>query len=205
MNGDRKAGRYWPLLIALASLSVIVVALSVWTLGGRDQPAPAFDYAGVGGDFTLESVDGPVSLRSLRGRVVIVFFGYTHCPDVCPAALANIAAALDILNDGERERVQALFVSVDPQRDTPQHLATYVRYFHRGIVGLSGSAQAVAAVARKYLVAYHKEETDAHGDYLMGHSSRIYLLDKEGRVVDLMSHETKPEDIAAGVRRCLEQ
>ncbi|MDX8412318.1 MAG: SCO family protein [Mariprofundaceae bacterium] len=175
-------------------------------LGCEQQEQPSGDEPVIGGDFTLDSASGPVSLHDFRGKAVLAYFGYTHCPDVCPTTLANVAATLDMLDEAERARVQSLFISVDPGRDTVKIVTDYARYFHPAMIGLSGEKKAVKAAAAKYQVFFSKffdQDSEADDDYKMTHADHLFLIDDQGSVVDMMSHNTKPEDIVAAVRRQL--
>ena len=116
-----------------------------------------------GGDFTLTSAAGPVALADLRGKVVLLYFGYTYCPDICPTALATAAAALGSLSEAEAARVAMLFISVDPARDSPAHLREYTAFFHPAIVGVTGSEAEVAAVAARYGVYFARQPAAAGG------------------------------------------
>jgi len=186
------------------SMIAIVIAASLTACNGRDDQSTG--GASLGGDFTLDAASGPVSLHDFRGRLVLAYFGYTHCPDVCPTTLANVGAALDMLDEAERVKVQGLFISVDPERDTVEVVTEYARYFHPGIIGLSGTKEEVKTVARDYQVYFNKffdQDSEADDDYKMAHADHLFLIDGNGAVVDMMSHHTKPEDIVAAVRRQL--
>lgn len=154
-------------------------------------------------DFALLSQSGPVSLSDYRGKVVLLFFGYTHCPDVCPAALNNVATALAQLGEQERANIQVLFVTVDPQRDTLEHLEEYLGFFQAGIIGLSGTPDQIHQAAKAYQVEYYKREVEGESDYEMLHTSRLFLINTDGKVSDIMSHQTASEDIAATLRQWL--
>jgi len=183
-------------------LLVVAVTAGVWSLLNAPDERPG-RAPGSGGEFTLMSASGPVSLHDFRGKVVLLFFGYTHCPDICPATLQHVGQALDLLNPAERERVRTLFVTVDPERDTPAHLAEYVRFFHDGIIGLGGPLADIRQVARQYGVEFFHENNDSGGDYQVVHTSYLFLLDASGSVVDRMSHRTSPQDIATALKRWL--
>jgi cytochrome oxidase Cu insertion factor (SCO1/SenC/PrrC family) len=128
----------------------------------------------------------------------LVYFGYSFCPDVCPTELGTMAAALDALGAAS-ERVVPLFISVDPQRDTPELLADYVSRFHPRMQGLTGTPEQVAEIARRYRVYYARAQRPDMTDYLMDHSSFIYLVGPDGRVRTLFRPEMRPEDIATAI------
>lgn len=159
---------------------------------------------GRGGDFTLNGPDGPLSLSDLRGKVVLMFFGYTSCPDVCPMSLARIDACFSALNDEERDRVRALFITLDPERDTPERLEKYTRYFDPNIIGLRDDTKAIDAVTRQYGIKYSKDEMPGSAlGYSISHPSDIFLLDAKGQLVEAIPHDAKPTHILARVRDLL--
>ncbi len=136
----------------------------------------------------------------------MVYFGFTFCPDVCPLALNKLALALDLLEPAEAERFQTVFITVDPERDTPEQLALYVgNYgFPRDLMGLTGSPEQISAVADAYRVHYKRiESRETTAPYLMEHTSVLYLMDAEGRFAGVFTHASTPEEIAEGLRRHL--
>jgi protein SCO1/2 len=160
--------------------------------------------APVGGEFELISAQGPVKLSDLRGKLVLLYFGYTACPDICPTNLAILALALRQLSSAELERVQVLFVSVDAERDTPERLADYGRYFHPSIMGLTGAPAGLAAVAKQYGAAYRRSDAaDSAMGYSIDHSAYSYLIDQSGRLVEVLDHATPAEEIISLLRRYL--
>ncbi len=153
----------------------------------------------IGGPFSLIDGDGrTVTDAAFRGRWMLVYFGYTHCPDACPTALQDMANALDQLGP-RRKEVAAVFITVDPQRDTPPVMKDYAAAFDAGIVPLTGSDEAVAAAAKAYRVYFAKHPTK-DGGYDMDHSSIIYVMDPRGRFVANFTHETSPDQIAAKLK-----
>jgi len=194
-----------PVTLVATALILGVVALGAgWYLGerfiGRDDP----QRPQIGGEFTLESADGPVSLSDFRGQVVPIYFGFAFCPDVCPTNLALIGGALRSLEPQELAKVQPIFITVDPERDTPERAAEYAEYFHPKMIGLTGSPEQIAAVARKYGVAYMKvEDPDSAMGYTVDHSSRTYLMDQDGELFTLIGHAAPSEEIAGAIREAL--
>lgn len=158
-------------------------------------------------DFTLPASTGQSArLSEYRGRVVLLFFGYTACPDVCPTTLADIKGALAQVGAGAQE-VTVLFITVDPARDTPTHLAEYLGYFHEvGYVGLSGSEAETAAIAYQYGAKFQREEgATATGGYTMAHTSRLFLINRQGEWAMTMNYGTPPDQLAANLRYWLAQ
>ncbi len=185
-------------LFAIAFL-VVLVGLGLFSLsraGGQGGLGP-------GGDFTLTSAQGPVATQSFRGRVVLVFFGYLGCPDVCPKALGAQGAAFRLLTPQERSRVAGLFISLDPERDTPAAVQECAQAFHPLIQGLTGPAPELADVARRYGVLFSRSGTDSAGRYAVDHTSDTFVLAPDGRLVARLAASTPPEAIAAELRHWL--
>ncbi|MCO6419389.1 SCO family protein [Siccirubricoccus sp. KC 17139] len=154
----------------------------------------------LGGSFSLVNQDGrAVTERDYAGRWMLVYFGYSYCPDVCPTELGAMTAALDQLGP-LAEQVVPVFVSVDPERDTPAHLADYVSRFHPRLQGLTGTPEQVAEAARRFRVYYAKVQRPDMTDYLMDHSSFVYLVGPDARVRSLFRPDTSPEAMAAAVQ-----
>ncbi|MEW5904427.1 MAG: SCO family protein [Pseudomonadota bacterium] len=150
----------------------------------------------------LHAPDGkPVSLADYRGKVVALFFGYTHCPDVCPTTLADMAQVMRLLGK-DAERVQVLFVTLDPERDQPALLAQYVPAFYPSFLGLYGDAQATAAAAQAFDIVYQKQPTKS-GSYTLDHSAGTYLIGPAGRPVLLSPFAQRPEYLAQDIRLLL--
>lgn len=156
-----------------------------------------------GGDFTLHSAEGPVDTATLRGKLVLVYFGYTYCPDICPTALASVAQALNSLTADEQARVRMVFVSVDPRRDTPARLKDYVAFFHPAIVGVTGSDAEIEAAAAKYGAFFTRHDTEDKTTYMVDHSAWIYIVAPDGRLVGRLEHGTSPDQTLADIRAWL--
>ena len=165
---------------------------------------PAIKKAPPGGDFTLQSIDGPVSLQDFRGKLVLLYFGYTSCPDVCPTSLSLVTQALNELSEDELEKVQSIFVSVDPKRDTPEALAQYVGYFHSSMIGVTGTELEVAEVAQLYGAQYYEVEMEGSAfGYSVNHSSVSYLITPEGTLRFIFPHATPASVIVEAIRHLL--
>jgi protein SCO1/2 len=176
-------------------------------LTGRDVPPPSSGGVQmpqgmqIGGPFALVDQDGrSVTQADFGGRLLVAYFGYTFCPDVCPTELGTIADAMDLLTPEQAARVVPVFFTVDPERDTPAQMKAYVANFHPKMVGLTGSVEQVAAAARSFRVYYAKVRRPEMSDYLMDHSSLIYLIGSDGRVRSLVRAPSSPADVAAAIR-----
>ncbi len=155
----------------------------------------------IGGPFSLVDASGKrVTDRDFRGKLMLVFFGYTHCPDVCPAELQNMAEVMDKLGP-DAGRVAPVFISVDPKRDTPEALAAYVGNFSPRIVALTGDEADVASAAKAYRVYFRRAGKDAKGDYAVDHSAFIYLMDGNGKYITHFSFNTAPEAMIAVIKK----
>jgi len=154
----------------------------------------------IGGPFTLQAADGhTVTDTDFRGRFMLVYFGYTTCPDVCPTELQAVSAALALLGE-KAARVTPVFITIDPERDTPGVIGDYTRLFDDRLVGLTGSADQIAAVAKRYRVYYARAESKTSPTYLMDHSSFLYLMGPDGAFRALIRPGSTPADIAALLR-----
>ena len=153
----------------------------------------------VGGPFTLTSHDGKtVTGKDFSGKYLLVYFGYTNCPDMCPTGLQSMSRALDQLKM-EADKVQPLFITVDPARDTVERLKEYDSSFHPKIIGLTGTAEQISAVAKEYQVYYQKGEGDE--EYEVEHSSQIYLVNPAGDLVTTFDEEVDPKLIVAALQK----
>lgn len=178
-------------LIFATLLAVCVSIFAVYQVNKIPDPAyPDFNI-----DFTLQSADGPYGLKDMSGKVGLVLFGYTHCPDVCPATLVNFGKALEALDASDREKVRAIFVSLDSKRDTVEIIDKYAKYFHPQIIGLGGSQEEVDAVAKLFYVGFQKDEPNEKGNYSMKHSTTLFIIRPDGQMGDMISHSTPPEKL----------
>jgi cytochrome oxidase Cu insertion factor (SCO1/SenC/PrrC family) len=158
----------------------------------------------IGGSFSLVDQDGrPVTQDTLKGKPTLIYFGFTYCPDVCPTSLLLMETAVEKLGPDAVKKVNLVFITVDPERDTPEVLKGYVTNFGPTFIGLTGTPEQVAEAARSFRVYYQKVPGKDGGPYLMDHSSIVYLLDRNARFVTHFTHEAKAEAITAGVERLL--
>ena len=193
-------------------LIFIAALLAALTSCGKTEAPPesgflATDITGVpwGRDFKLTDHNGKVrTLADFRGKVVALFFGYTHCPDVCPTTLSEFAMAIRELGE-EEKNVQVLFVTVDPERDTPELLAKYVPSFNPTFLGVSTDPVSLAELAKDFKVVYQKNTIPGRAGYLMDHSAGTYVFDSQGRLRLLIAYGTGPAAIAKDLRTLLLQ
>jgi protein SCO1/2 len=189
--------------LALAAIGVVLTA-EVLLIPATPPNVASSGTAAIGGPFTLTASDGrSISDDTFRGKWLLMFFGYTFCPDACPTALSSISVALEKLGP-DANRLQPLFVTVDPRRDTPLVLAEYLKSFDPRIIGLTGTQTQIDSVVKEYriYVAQQRSETDG-GDYLVSHSAYIYLMDPKGQFVNVIQGSEPGEEIAAWVRQQL--
>ena len=155
-------------------------------------------------DFTLDSPEGALSLKDLRGNVVLIFFGFTSCPDVCPISLSTISHAFSYLTDDELKRSRTLFISLDPERDTMERLKKYTGYFHSNIIGVTGTIEELVRVADIYGVKFEKKETpDSALGYLIYHSAKIFVIGTQGELRKTFPHNIDAQLLVQEIRSLL--
>lgn len=180
----------------LAAMAVVVLVV------GPNRSVVSTGTASVGGPFRLIDHNGrPTTEADLKGRPFLVFFGFTHCPDICPTKLFEVSEVLGKLGPDAKD-VGALFVTVDPERDTPEKIKEYLSSFNPQLIGLTGDPDAIAAMAKAYRVYYKKVPLDAEG-YTMDHTAIVYLMNKKGEFVAPFNLNRPPEQAAAELRRYL--
>ncbi|MFK4512237.1 SCO family protein [Bradyrhizobium daqingense] len=188
-----------PLVIATAFAASLIVGLLImfWAMGGVSKVAQP---AAIGGPFQLTDQNGKVVTdKNLKGKPTLIFFGYTHCPDVCPTSLFEISEVLRALGK-DAGKVNAVFISVDPERDTQATMKDYLSSFDPHLQGLSGDPAEIAKVITSYRV-YAKKVPAKDGDYTMDHTALIYLMDREGRFVSPFNLKRTPEEAAADLKK----
>lgn len=189
-------------------LPLLMLALAAC---GSNQPQaeapakPPLAGASIGGPFTLVNQDGKtVSDRDFAGRYRLIYFGYTYCPDVCPTDLRKLMQGYELLEKQDpalAAKLQPIFVSVDPARDTPQVLKTYVAAFDPHLIGLTGTEAQIADVAKRYGIFYQKVGKPGAKDYLVSHSTQAYLFGPKGEPIALIPQDETPDKIAAELKR----
>ena len=193
------------LLILFILLSLLAGFLGWQALRQMNETPQLPAEAPTGGDFTLESNSGPVSLHDFRGKLVMLYFGYTYCPDICPTNLGNLSVAWRQLPEWARDTVQILFISVDPERDSPARLKTYVDFFNAGIIGLTGDPKTLKEIAHRYGVVYQKVPMrDSAVGYLVDHSAFTYVIGPDGQLLTQLPHGTPPQQFRQSMLQFLE-
>jgi protein SCO1/2 len=197
-------------LLRTAVAAWVAACIAVVSVGACDSGAPQFkstDITGApyGKALALTGHDGrPRTLADFRGKVVVLFFGYTQCPDICPTTLADVARAMAALG-ADAERVQVLFVTLDPERDTPEILSRYVPAFDPRFLGLYGDLEATRAVAKEFKVFFEKRPGSTPGSYSIDHSAQTYVFDTQGRLRLFVRHERIATDLPHDVRLLLNE
>lgn len=204
---EKKGGNRRLILLALAALAaglllgwVVLGWLRPYTYHGLEvhasTPVTNFTLTGPGGQ--------PISLVDFRGQIVALYFGYTFCPDVCPATMSELKKAMAELGK-QGEDVQVIMVSLDPERDTPEKLAEYMAYFHPSFIGLTGSEDEIIAASAPLGIFYERHEGTASSGYLVDHTATVMVLDRNGRLRLVIPFDTAGEDIAADLRHLLRE
>jgi protein SCO1 len=189
-------------LIPYVTLLALVAAGALWHLGDLRaqngvQSLPTGETVTLGGPFALTDQNGMLRTeKDYRGKFMLVFFGYTYCPDVCPTTLAVMTAALEKMG-ARADKIAPVFITVDPKRDTPDKLKSYLASFGPRIIGLTGSPKDIAAVAKEYRVYYKEHPAENGDDYTVDHSGVVYLMDPNGAFTANYSLETSPDAMAA--------
>lgn len=190
------------LLVFSAFLAGLVIFLGVILFATEHLGTGGPGASAIGGPFKLIDQDGkPITDQDMKGRPFLVFFGYTHCPDICPTTLFDVSELMRAMGK-DADRTGALFITVDPERDTAAVMKDYLSSFDPHLRGATGDAKAIDAAEKEYRVYAKKVPTD-HGDYSMDHTALVYLMDKQGRFVAPFNLKRRPEDAAADLRRYL--
>lgn len=185
----------------VAILAVVLTYFSFRSMPFAEKHRPITYY---GGDFTLQDVHGDVHLSDYKGKVVIAYFGFLNCTEACPQAMGVVNAALDRLTAEEVKHVQVLFISVDPERDNVQALQEFTDFYGGYVKGLTGDKATIDKLSRQYGVFYELIDLEGSGlTYTIDHSSRFYMIDKNGTLLTTLSHSTKPIELAAKIRTML--
>jgi protein SCO1/2 len=199
-NG-KTGGGIAPRLLLWLLVAAVVVAVGVLTLWSTQTPSPQYgivlDQGSASEEFTLTGPGGqPVSLSDYRGKTVLLYFGYTFCPDVCPLTLGDISSALAQMDDGG-ESVQTVFVTLDPERDTAERLSQYLNFINKSFVGLTGTPEEVAEQASHFGVFYERREGSSPETYFVDHTSQVLVIDKDGYLRMIFPNGVNGEQMAA--------
>lgn len=194
-------------LVIIAFLSMLLIAVLFFWNPVEDKLTKhkSLDLvsAPTGGNFIVETKDKDLSLQDLRGKVVILYFGYTLCPDICPTSLALLTQALNQMDEAELAGTTSIFVSVDPDRDNTTRLDEYTQYFHSNIIGATAEKDVIDRITKQYGAAYQKVDNNSAAGYLVDHSSYTYIIDKQGKLRNSLAHGTTPNEILKVVRGLL--
>ncbi len=193
--------RYAGLVITILTLFLLASCEGKKEFHGTvlDKPASEFCLTG-----WKDGKERKVCLSDFKGKVVLMFFGYTHCPDVCPAALQVLAKTMELIPENKRDKVQVIFISVDPERDTPEKSQKYAEFFYPTFIGVTGSPEEIQKVAKDYMAFYKKVESDSATGYLVDHTAYIYLIDTKGTLKLIYpSTKQKPELMAEDIKQFL--
>ncbi len=193
------------LAIVLSFIALGLGAVYIFTME-RAQPAGASSgEALIGGPFTLTSHTGEtVTDESFTGKAMLIYFGFTFCPDVCPTELQKLSAALDQLSKSEREKIAPLFITIDPERDSVAAMADYVGHFHPDLIGLTGTPDEIKQAASVYRIYYEKVEDDSStAGYTMNHTNLIYVMDQNHKFVTVITAEDGPDKIVKVIKEQL--
>lgn len=192
-------------LVAVSAGLALAWAAAQWVKSGSPTVLPNVQYSEsllpAGGDFTVNTDQGDLKLSDFKGKVVLLYFGYTACPDVCPTSMGTIKGALSLLTPEQLAQVQGLFVSVDPERDGLEQVNKYAQYFSPNMRGASSKPEDLEKIARQYNAFFRKVMMpDSALGYMMDHTSTIYVIDKTGKVQKLIEHAAPPAELAEVIK-----
>ncbi|WP_245748511.1 SCO family protein [Vreelandella subterranea] len=183
------------LLILLVSLLLVGCGDRNWRTAETSEIMPLLDFS------LIDENGQAVEAEDYQGKVTLVYFGYTYCPDVCPITLARLAGTLNRLDDDVREDIQVLFISVDPQRDTPEVVKRYTNAFGSEFIGITGELAEIDALTNRMRVTYDYEEPNQRGDYIVTHTSAVFAFDREGGAQFLIRDSHPISDAVADINR----
>lgn len=198
----------WPLLLAGVLFLVSALFFAQRTISSSSVPSAGevktVAFGEVGSDFTLMQMDKTVSLSDFPDKAIVIYFGFASCPDVCPTTLGLVGASLKSLSAEEMERIQPIFISVDPERDKGQMLMDYAQYFHPKMLGITGTPAEVKRVAKQYNTLFYKEKlSDSAMDYTVNHTSKTYVISQDGKSMQILPHSMTRPELLASIRAAL--
>lgn len=198
----------WVFIIILGIANIIlfvnpdILAINISAKNKSDFLTPqAKELSALGGDFVVQTINGDYDLAKARGKLVLFYFGYTFCPDICPTNLGNISIALKQLSNQELKNIDVLFISVDPNRDKLDSLDSYAKFYHPKIIGATSTAENLSAITNKY-GAYYKihPPKDNASYYVVDHTSITFLVNREGKLANIFPHDTAGDKIVDAIR-----
>lgn len=188
-------------LLMLIPAVALVAGMEMYQKYQQEQAGGSMQ---LGSPFTLQTQDGPFTLASDGNELNVIYFGYTQCPDICPTSMSVMSAAFNQLPADALQKVQGILISVDPERDTLEHLKTYAEYFHPQIKGMTGEAEAIRALSARYGAFYQKAEVKGSAmGYTVDHTSVFYLTNRDGQVLETVSHSASPDHLLAALKKRL--
>ncbi|MCX7337725.1 MAG: SCO family protein [Alphaproteobacteria bacterium] len=202
--GSLRFWRYglWAFLVIVGCVSLVKYQLGKIPAAFVDSK-PSHGHANIGGVFTLTDQYGNTRTNDeFRGKLMLVYFGYSYCPDICPLGLQNMSKAIDLLQK-DRDQVVPIFITIDPKRDTVENLKLHASNFHPSFVMLTGPQDQIDGVSKAYRVYAATAPNDGTTDYLMDHSTMIYIMDRNGAFVQQFPHTVDPEVLAKVLQKCL--
>ncbi|SFB85312.1 protein SCO1/2 [Marinospirillum celere] len=192
------------LLLGGVAVIALIAAVQIWSGLNQQPEQTALAEKPTGAPFTLQSKEGEVSLSDLEdNQLALIFFGYTWCPDICPMSMVFLSRALENLPGDVRDRVQPIFISVDPDRDTPERLQAYVEFFDAGILGVTGDKDYLQQLASEYGAFYRKVEMDSAMEYAVDHTSDFYLATNKGELITTLSHNVSGNQLNETLTKAL--
>lgn len=188
-------------LLVFLPVAALVAGMSFYQQSRQPEPQT---MPQIGGDFSLQSADGDFLLSRDGSPLNVIYFGYTQCPDICPTSMSVMAYAFKQLTPEQLAQVQGILISVDPERDTLEHLKNYADFFHPQIVGLTDTPETILALSRQYGAFYQKAQIEGSAmGYTVDHTSAFYLTNAKGEVLETVSHSAAPDDLLAALKRQL--
>jgi len=193
-------------IIALAMISAVLFIGFIMSQDSGSHRQTDDNRPKLGGPFALTNHIGQnVTEKDYLGKLQLIYFGYTFCPDVCPTSLSIMASALDLLTPQERKKIYPIFITIDPERDTAEYMKDYIINFGDDFVGLTGTAEQVKDISKYFAVYYKRVEEEGASEYLMDHSSYTYLMDENGKAITVFRHGIDPKDMVQQLRASLKE
>ena len=193
-------------LVAILTLGILIGTLVLLQPFSDKSGNLILNERPTGGDFSMQSANGEKKLSDYKGKLVLIYFGYTYCPDICPTNLGNISVAYRQLSQAQKDQLQVLFISVDPERDTPERLQQYANYFEADMIGMTSHPEIISEVAKRYGVVYAKVDNPNNGtNYAVDHSAFTYVVDQQGKLQEQLPHATSPQQFIETINKYLKK